>query len=292
MKTAVKKLTGAKAQVHIEVSSEVVKNKFEEVFSRIAKEAKVKGFRPGHVPRDVLEKNFSSDAHHVVLKELIPDIYSQAVKKEGLEVLDAPEISEVKLNRDSLSFIAEVETAPEIPIKNYKRLPLNFKAVSVEADEVKRHIDSLKESRKLDAADDNLAKGMGYPSLAELEKSIERQIVVQKDNAQRHQIEHQLIDSLTKDMNFALPQSLVDKQSQELLRQAKVELALRGMPKDAIAEQEKKISQEVETEARSQVKVYLVLRDIARKENIPLDDSMSQKVMEFLLREAQWQLQV
>ena len=41
-------------------------------------------------------------------------------------------------------------------------------------------------------------------------------------------------------------------------------------------------------EAKRQVKVYLVLSEIAKKENIPLDDHMPHQVMEFLLREADW----
>jgi len=34
--------------------------------------------------------------------------------------------------------------------------------------------------------------------------------------------------------------------------------------------------------------VYLVLAQIAKQENIPIDDHMPRKVMEFLLREADW----
>jgi FKBP-type peptidyl-prolyl cis-trans isomerase (trigger factor) len=42
-------------------------------------------------------------------------------------------------------------------------------------------------------------------------------------------------------------------------------------------------------EAEKQVRVYLVLSEIAKKENIPLDDHMPRRVMEFLLKEAEWQ---
>jgi FKBP-type peptidyl-prolyl cis-trans isomerase (trigger factor) len=48
--------------------------------------------------------------------------------------------------------------------------------------------------------------------------------------------------------------------------------------------------EELEPEARNQVKVYLVLSAIAKKESIPLDDHMPRKVMEFLLREANWKI--
>jgi FKBP-type peptidyl-prolyl cis-trans isomerase (trigger factor) len=290
MKSEVKKLDSSKMEISISVDGEIVKNKFEDVFKKIGQEAKVKGFRPGHTPRDILEKEFSGLAHEQVLKELIPDLYDQAVTKEALHVLDMPEISEVKLDRNSLSFRAQVEVTPEIGIKNYKGININYKKISVSPDEVKRNIDSVKESRKADTLDDNFAKSLGYPNLVELEKAVERQIAAQKTSSQRQDIERQVIDSLTKGLDFKLPQSLVNKQLEELVRQARVELVLRGMTKENIAQQEEVLRKELEPQAKNQVKVYLILADIAKKEKIPPGDNMSQKVMEFLFKEAAWNI--
>ncbi|MBM3245964.1 MAG: hypothetical protein FJZ13_01390 [Candidatus Omnitrophica bacterium] len=292
MKTDIKKIDATKREISIEVTGDAVKNKFEDVFKKISQEAKVPGFRPGHAPRDILEKHYSSYAHEQVLKELVPETYQKAVEQEGLEVIELPDISEVKLDRNSLSFKAQVEIAPEIAVKNYRGIKINYQKVSVSSEEVKRSLDSLKESRKLEVIDDNFAKGLGYPSLAELEKALERQIFLQKENQGRQKIEDEIIRSLTKDMDFKIPQVLVDRQLQDLVRQAKVDLALRGMPAGKINEEEKKMSSDLEPQARNQVRVYLVLSAIAKKENIPLDDHMPAHVMEFLLKEADWQQRV
>lgn len=288
MKTEVKKLDGTKREINIQINGDVVRNKFEEVFKSIAKDAKVRGFRAGHAPQEILEKNFSSQAHELVLKELIPDVYSQAVKKEGLEVIDLPNISEVKLDRNSLSFKATVEVNPQIDTKNYKGLKVNYKRSEVVPDEIKRSIDSLKEARKLDAVDDNFAKSLGYPNLAELEKSIERQLFIQKEHLQYQKIENEIIENITKDLDFKLPQSLVNRQLQDLIRQARLDLALKGLSAKDIEEQEKRLYSQLEPQAKRQVKVYLVLAEIAKRENIPLDDHMPRLVIEFLLREANW----
>ncbi|MDD3087154.1 MAG: trigger factor [Candidatus Omnitrophica bacterium] len=290
MKTEVKKIDNNTREINVEVSGDVVKNKFEEVFKRISSEAKVPGFRPGHAPMDILEKQFSAVAHEQVLKELIPDIYNQAVNKEELDVIELPQISEVKLDNNSLSFKAKVEISPDIDIKNYRHIPVNYKNVSVAEDEVKRSIDSFKESRKLEKLDDSLARSLGYPSLAELEKVLEKQIFLQKENNQRQKLESEIIDNLLKGLDFKLPQSLVKRQLEDMLRQAKLDLALKGVPREKIDAQEGKMREELDPEARNQVKVYLVLSAIAKKENIPLDDHMPRKVMEFLLREANWKI--
>lgn len=288
MKTEVKKLDASKVEISVEVVGDIVKNKFEDVFKKIAAEAKVPGFRPGNAPRDILEKNFAKIAHEQVLKELIPQTYEEAIKKESIEVIDMPDISDVKLDREALSYKAAVEISPEIKLKNYKGIQVNYKKIEITADELKRNLDSLKESRKIENLDDNFAKGLGYPNLAELEKAIERQIFLQKENQQRQKIENEIIESITNGLDFKVPQSLVNRQLQELIRHAKVDLAMKGFPREKIDEQEKEMAKNLEPEARVQVRIYLVLSEIAKKENIPLDDHMPRKVIEFLFREAQW----
>ncbi|MCU0651566.1 MAG: hypothetical protein MUC39_01305 [Candidatus Omnitrophica bacterium] len=290
MKTEVKKLDSSKVEINIEVAGDAVKNKFEDVFKKITVEAKVPGFRPGNAPRDIIEKNFSAHAHEQVLKELIPEIYGEAVKKDSLDVIDYPEISEVKLDRSSLSFKATVEISPEIKLKDYKGIKLDYKKIEVSIDEVKRNLDSLKESRKVDSIDDNFAKGLGYPDLAELEKALEKQIFLQKERQQREKIETEIVDKIIGETDFKLPQSLLKRQVQDMLRRAKVDLAMKGLPREKIDEQENEMIKALEPEAEKQVRVYLVLAEIAKQEKITIDDHMPAKVIEFLLREADWKV--
>ncbi|MBU4252295.1 MAG: hypothetical protein KKC39_01400 [Candidatus Omnitrophica bacterium] len=289
MKTEVKKLDSTKCEINVAISGELVKNKFEEVFAQVAKEAKVPGFRPGKAPRDILEKHYASGVHEQVLKELVPDVYNQAIAAEKLDVIELPQITDVKLDRSSLSFKAIVEVTPEIAVKNYKHQLINYKLVSVSSDEIARQIDSVKESRKAESLDDKFSRSLGYPNFSELEKAVERQIFMTKENQERQRIENELIENITKGLEFKLPSGLVERQVQDMLRQAKIDLAMKGLPRDKIDEQEKLLLEGIQPEAKKQVKVYLILSQIAKKENIVIDDHMPRKVMEFLLREANWQ---
>lgn len=290
MKTEVKKLDSTKCEINVAVSGELVKNKFEEVFAQIAKEAKVPGFRPGKAPRDVLEKHYAASVQEQVLKELVPDVYNQAIEAEKLDVIELPQIADVKLDRSSLSFKATVEVTPEIAVKNYKQQLIKYKVVSVSSDEVKRQIDSVKESRKAETLDDKFSRSLGYPNFSELEKAVERQIFITKENQERQRIENELIENITRGLEFKLPAGLVERQTQDMLRQTKIDLAMKGLPRNKIDEQEKLLLEGIQPEAKKQVKVYLVLSQIAKKENIVIDDHMPRKVMEFLLREADWQI--
>jgi FKBP-type peptidyl-prolyl cis-trans isomerase (trigger factor) len=61
------------------------------------------------------------------------------------------------------------------------------------------------------------------------------------------------------------------------------------MPAKEIEGQEKELAQSLLAQAEKQVRVYLVLAEIAKREKIPIDDHMPQRVIEFLLKEANWQ---
>lgn len=288
MKVEVKKIDGSKKELSIEVTGDVVKNKFEDVFKKITKDAKIPGFRPGNAPREIVEKRFSDHAHDQVLKELIPDIYNQALNQENIDAIDMPEISDVKLDRVNLSFKAKVEVRPEIAVKNYKGIKVSFKPISVTADEIKRNIDTLKEQKKADNVDEKFARELGYPSVLELEKAIERQIALQKDNQQRAKVENDLLDGVMKGLEFKTPQALLDKQLDDMLRQTKVDLAMKGVQREQIEQHEAKLIEQLKPEAEKQVRIYLVLGAVAKQENITADDHMPRKVMELLFREADW----
>jgi FKBP-type peptidyl-prolyl cis-trans isomerase (trigger factor) len=288
MKVNVKKIEQNKRALSIEVSGELVNKKFEEIYARIAKEAKIPGFRPGKAPRDILQKHYSAAVHQEVLKGLIPEVYGKAVESEKLDVIELPEISDVKLTPDALSFTATVELKPEIEVKGYKGIKIEYKDIEVTAEQVKAKLEALKESRKIENIDDAFARSLGYPGVAQLEKALQAQIYLQKENEQRIKTEQEIIKHLTK-TDFRMPVSLVERQLKEMVGQAKMDLALKGVAQEEIEHHQDKLNEQLKPEAEQRVKVYLLLEAIAKKENIALDEHMPSRTIEFLMREADWQ---
>ena len=288
MKVNVKKIEQNKRALSIEVNGELVNKKFEEIYARIAKEAKIPGFRPGKAPRDILEKHYSAAAHQEVLKGLIPEVYGKAIESEKLDVIDLPEISDVKLTPDALSFTATVELKPEIEVKEYKGIKIEYKDIEVTAEQVKAKLEALKESRKIENIDDTFARSLGYPGVVQLEKALQAQAYLQKENEQRIKVEQEIIKHLTK-TDFRMPVSLVERQLKEMVAQAKMDLALKGVAQEEIEHHQDKLNEQLKPEAEQRVRVYLLLEAIAKKENIALDEHMPSRTIEFLMREADWQ---
>lgn len=286
MKVEAKKLDASKVQLDIEVPQETVKNKFEEVYEKVGKEARIPGFRPGKAPRDILEKHHGRLIQDEVIKGLIPEAYRGSIEREKIDVVEMPEISQVKLESHILSFRAVVEVKPQIEIKDYKNIKLKYKKIAVGPQEIDKSLDSFKESHKISALDDKFAKGLGYITLADMRSSIERRLLTQKEDELRRQLQEDMLKQILDKARFRVPPSLIAQRLEELVKDAKVQLALRQVPREQIASHDEKLRKELLPEAESQVKTFLVLEAIAKKENIADTEHLTQRTIEFLLSEA------
>ncbi len=298
MKAEVKKIGQHRRELTVHIDGDVVKQKFDQVYKRINKEAKIPGFRPGNVPRDILEKHYSSVAQQEIIKELLPEVYNQALDEVSLEPVGLPEISQVNLSKDSLSFKANFEIKPKIDLKNYKGLRVEYKSIQVTTEEVDRAVDKLKQTHTPEGfvagegstqlLDDDYARGLAYPDIKTLREVLERQIYLEKARAQQVNIENSIIEQLLKQINIQIPLGLINRQLENLVRQTELDLALRGMGKEEIEKQTPELRKNLEPQAKRQVLIFLVLEEVARRENITRDEKMTQRVIEFLLREADW----
>ncbi len=287
MKVTSKQKKENKVTLNIEVPKDAVLKKFDEVYGEIGKEAKVPGFRPGKAPRQVLEQHHSQLAREETIKHLITESYEKSVKDESLDVIDLPQISEVKLEGDILSYKAEVEVKPDIALKNYKGLKIKKDEVKVEDSEVQEYVKNLKKGRE-DIPDEKLAKGLGYKTSEEFLDCVAKQLFLKKENEARAKLEKDLIDQVVKQASFTVPKSLVERRIHELEHQSRHQMEQYGLPEDRIKARMEEFMPKLKAEAEEQVKVFLVLETVAKKENIKADDQMLNRVVELLFAEAEW----
>ncbi len=276
-----------KVFLNVEVPREAVHKKFNEVYERIGKEAKVPGFRPGKTPRQVLEQHHSQFAREEVIKGLVAESYDKSVKDEKIDVIDLPQISEVQLKDDVLTYKAEVEVKPEITIRKYKGLRLKKDEIKVTASDVTAAIADLKKDRG-DIDEERLARSLGYSCREEFAACLEKQLFLKKENEARAKLEKEVIDQALKNSSFEVPRTLVERRAHELENQAAHQMANYGMSEDETKKRIEEFRPKFAAQAEEQVKVYLVLETIAKKEGIAHDDKMLNRAIELLFAEAEW----
>src|SRR5438552_4394099 len=121
MKVAVEAMDGCKRRLNVEAPSDVVQKEWEKAYGRVQKQARLPGFRKGHVPRSLVKIHFADEVRREVAEHLIPDVYRQAVSEAQLRPVDEPDLQEVKLEENApLSFVAVVEVKPAIALGEYR----------------------------------------------------------------------------------------------------------------------------------------------------------------------------
>jgi trigger factor len=146
MKVAVEDIEGSKRRLAVEAPAEVVREEWERAYGRVQKQAKLPGFRKGHVPRSLVKLHFASDVRREVAEHLIPDVYRRALSEARIEPVNEPDLQDVRLEEDApLSFVAIVEVKPTITLTDYKGLEVEHRPVAVTDADVDEALQSMRE---------------------------------------------------------------------------------------------------------------------------------------------------
>ena len=294
MKVEVKKVDALKREMKFEISREKVTAAMDAVYNEIGKHAKVKGFRPGKVPRHILVTSHGQLAKDETIKKIIPQAYHDGVNQHQLNPIDLPEISDVDLKDGVLTFKATLDIRPEVVISKYKGINVERKKSEVAEEEVQKTLEFFKKGRTDQEVviDDNFAKGMGFPSLEEFKKALKHQLSADKDRNNRMDVENQIVEELIKNAKLIVPQSLVKRQLHHRLTESLRRLKAQGLNEEELKKKEDELRIQLEGMVEREVKIYLILEEIGKLENITTADpneSVPAKVIEFLMKEANWQ---
>ncbi len=121
MNVQVEDINSVKKKICIEVTADRVAEEIGKAYKKIAKSAKVKGFRQGKVPMSVVEQYYSEQMEQEVIGKLINESYYKALVDNDVAAICDPEIEATgKLVKgEAFSFSASVEVKPEVVASDY-----------------------------------------------------------------------------------------------------------------------------------------------------------------------------
>jgi trigger factor len=149
VKVEVEDLSAVTRKLKIEVPATEVAQEVERAYKKLGKQAKVKGFRPGKVPRSVLEMYYRKQIEQEVSEELMRRSLGEALKEKSLEPvnLNWPETMPPVVSGEDFRFSVEMEVPPEFKVENYQGLTLEAPP--------EEDIDALTEQRLAEIRENN-----------------------------------------------------------------------------------------------------------------------------------------
>src|SRR5215510_214761 len=146
MKVDVESLEACKRRLSVEAPLDVVQQAWERAYGRVQKQARLPGFRKGHVPRSLVKLHFADDVRRDVAEHLLPDLYRQALTEAQLDPVNEPDLADVHLEENApLSFKAVVEIRPAIALGEYKGLDVQHAATPVTDESVAAALEQMRE---------------------------------------------------------------------------------------------------------------------------------------------------
>ena len=144
MKANVEEISSIKKKVSIEIPEDQVTQEVESFYKDLGKKAKIKGFRPGKVPRNILERYFKDYVKAEVIQKLIEETYPKALSEIDLHPVSPPVIDpgEFEVGKP-FQYSAVLEVKPEVKLEGYTGLKIEGKKEEVKEEEVEGRLKSL-----------------------------------------------------------------------------------------------------------------------------------------------------
>jgi trigger factor len=146
MKVEFADVTETRKRLTVEIPSDLVDAEFDRITSRLARSAKVPGFRPGKVPLTVVRQRFKDDILHDIARSLVPRALDDALGERTLDPVDTPDVRDVVVEPGRpLTFTATFETVPAFDPGDYRGIPLRRSAVAIEDTAVEAALERLRQ---------------------------------------------------------------------------------------------------------------------------------------------------
>ena len=108
---------GLNNKMTIESPADLISEGVEKRLIAIGRRAKIKGFRPGKVPSNVVKQHYGAEAHQETVSELIQKSYIEAIEENKLRPAGSPTITPKDKKDNNLSYTAYFTVFPDIKLK-------------------------------------------------------------------------------------------------------------------------------------------------------------------------------
>ena len=142
---AVKKLDETTYEVSAIREGEEFKHLKEHVLVHF-KDAKVDGFRPGHVPANVIEKNFRKEIDGEILNHIISEEYQKAVAENELKPIADIKLEKYEIQADKAEVVFTIPVLPAFELGQYKGLEVEKENFEVTDEKVNEEIEGMRKN--------------------------------------------------------------------------------------------------------------------------------------------------
>lgn len=149
MQVSVENVGKLERKLTVKIPAEQLDTQVRSRLQEMGRSVRLKGFRPGKVPANVIEQRYGPQVRGEAFSELIRSSFQQAVAGEKLRPAMAPSIdTNGQVNNGQIEYIATFEILPEIGTIDVGSLAITKPVASVGDAEIDQMIETLRSQRR------------------------------------------------------------------------------------------------------------------------------------------------
>ena len=361
-----------KKKLSFEIPWSKVKEELDAVYRNVGKKAKIKGFRPGKIPRKILESHFKDHAEEETITNIVNKYYWQTLEDKGIMALSRPDITQDGFKENTnFTFTVSFETEPDFEPKGYDGIELEKEKIQITESDLENRLKEIRQmfatmeevkdnrpatmgdyvtidfagsldgeshqelkadnhllelgskgfipgfeeqlvgmknsetkainvkfpedyhekkfagkdviftvtikdikEKKLPEIDENFIKNFDkYNSLDELKNDARQTLEQDCQRLTENNLQNKIMEIILKENNFEVPPSLIEKQIFYMMADTQKRMTSAGMDENSAMELSFKMHDKFKEEAEKVVKSFLLLKKIAEKEAIQVEEA-------------------
>jgi trigger factor len=143
----VETLSTLERRVSMALAAEEIERQVDERLKKLAKNARMPGFRPGKVPLKLIAQTYGPQVRSEVLSDAVQKSFTNAVKEANLRVAGYPKIEKKDPASSALEFNATFEIYPEVKVGDLAGAKVEKPVLEVDDAAVDRTVEILRKQR-------------------------------------------------------------------------------------------------------------------------------------------------
>lgn len=160
MQVSVENISPVEVELSVVIAEEVVTSEYNKAFNKVSKSSRIKGFRPGKAPKNIVQRVYGPRVEADVIQRLVDENFPKAAAEKKLQPINRPSVEPERLSRGkAFSFKARVQILPQIESVTYEgleakrpKLDVTDKMVDEELDSIRRANSTLEAPKKARAS--------------------------------------------------------------------------------------------------------------------------------------------
>jgi trigger factor len=149
MQVSVEKTGDLERRMTVQVPAENIDSKVSGRLDELRRQVRLKGFRPGRVPMNIIRQRYGDQVREEVLQQVMQSSLQEAIGEQELRVAGVSSLQPApQTDSGDFQFTAELEVFPEIPKLDVADMPVERPEVEITDADVDDMIETLRQQRR------------------------------------------------------------------------------------------------------------------------------------------------